>query len=116
MESTHLLAVPPSGEQVCHHAFRRITIEPVMLLYFMYYSGSSTLVSQFVHNQMERKDNGLSYLTPCSVNNVQSEASLWLMYMNIAATVTVLSVVVSTFCVLFIKYGIDSQAKAFKPI
>jgi hypothetical protein len=88
MESTPLIRTSSDGEPVHRRASCRVTIEPVIFLFFMYYSGSMSLVSQFVHRRLESQQ---SQPVHCAAGSVQSEASKWLMYMNIAATVSPLS-------------------------
>jgi len=78
MESTPLLAEPVSEEPIQYHAIRKLIILPFVLLYFLYFSGSIPMTSQFVHYQLS---------TSSAAKDAQSEASLWLMFMNIAFTV-----------------------------
>jgi len=90
MESTHLLDDTvdlDSRGRVRRRALRKITIEPVLLLYLLYFSGSSTLFRLFVHGRLKSEDSRTHISTDNVVKNVQSEAAMWLMYMNIAYTI-----------------------------
>ena len=90
MESTPLLdiQIPVSSHR------RVVTIEPVQFLYSLYATGTRPLFSQFVRSQLERQYNVSASTTECGVTHndstaeqIEAEASTWLIYMNVAGMV-----------------------------
>jgi len=81
---------PVSG----HH--RLVTIEPVQFLFSLYYAGSVPLIDQFVQSQLQRRYNSTTSNVQCgvthndsNVDHIKSEASTWLIYMNVAGMVQI---------------------------
>ena len=96
MESTPLL------DTHTHH--RLITVEPVQFLYSLYFAGSVPLLDQFVKSQIERRYNSTVSELPCGVVNndsttdhIKAEASTWIIYLNIAVMVLLLSSLASLY-------------------
>lgn len=96
METTPLITPPVHG--VLPRVHRCITVEPVQFLYWLYMSASIPLISQFVHHQVEKKYNASHISLPCSdrirnssdyelADRIQSDASNWLLYLNLCAMI-----------------------------
>jgi len=94
MENEPLLVRPPPGNFATR---RKISIEPVHFLYWLYMSGSMPLVSQFVHHKIQLGYNISELVLPCTdsqnstnselADKIQSESSTWLLYLNVAAMI-----------------------------
>ena len=90
MDSTVLLAT--QAPVSVHH--RLVTVEPVQFLFSLYYAGSIPLIAQFVQSQLQKQSNSTTSDLPCgvssndsNVDHIKSEASTWLICMNVAAMV-----------------------------
>jgi len=94
MESTPLLDTQVPA--LARH--RLITVEPVQFLYSLYYAGIVPLMDQFLKSQLEKRYNSTVTELPCGVMNndsttdqIKAEASTWIIYLNIATMVLLLS-------------------------
>ena len=98
-----------SGERATRKITRFITVEPILILYFMAYAPSIPLYEQYVYKQiLERhnfsivkNDSSVCYIDINSTEYkqeqlVQSESSVWLIYFAIA------SIVPTTLMIVFI--------------
>lgn len=98
MESASLLSHHSGRDPTCRQTFQKYAVGPVLFLYSLYFSGSTSLISQFVADHFEHIVDPSSHTSTHSdgclkqsdtyASSVESQASLWLMYMNIASTVS----------------------------
>jgi len=94
MESTPLVHIQSP-------AFTRqplVTIEPVQFLFSLYSSGAIPLIDQFVRSQLERRYNVPTSNFTCATtyddldgDHIEAKTSTWLIYMNLAAMVSLYS-------------------------